>query len=455
MDKILKESIDSINNLKEYYNSQERSLYKDLDKKLSKYKYGLIIGKFFNKLIENKGNIEPSEKEKTILNDVLDNYDIKEEKDGKLSVNYRLNKSNKKYKEYELDPKKSVDKTYDLLTRSRILDESILIMLLIKYEDTISNIFRFILKKYPKIYLSDKSITYSELLSLDSGIDSIKETLVDKEIDSLMRKPISEWYRLLEEKQKVCFNIDEDTHNDFIEIYYRRNIIVHNQGIVNEVYKNNTNSETDIGDSITVYSDYLENAFIKTQIMIIATVWGLRKITDDKKQLSEDLFKYGFNSMLSKKWELAIYVFNSLLQEETNEEERLVNKINLWISKKNKYGLDSIKEEIEKLDVSSRDRRYIMAKSALLDKYDEVSMVLEEIIGKDLPAVFVEEWPLFLQYRESKQYKEFTKKHSDLFEVQGFESMDEKEQIIETLESTIESDGNNKEENSQKEIIEE
>ena len=256
-----------------------------------------------------------------------------------------------------------------------------------------------------------------------------------------MRKPISDWYKELAEKQNVELNISKEIFNDFIEIYYRRNIIVHNQGIVNEVYNKNVKNKLKKGEVVSADLEYLEKAFTTTQIVIIATIWGLRKLLDNINKIIDDLFEYGFNCMLAKKWELSIYVFESLLQEKSNESDTMTNKVNLWISKKNLNGLDSIREEIEELDVSAMEQHFKIAKSALLDNFDDVSKELDEVIGTKFPGRFVKEWPLFIQYRESIQYKKFIKKHEGLFGMKGFEKMEREEQIMQDFENK--NDGDN------------
>lgn len=69
--------------------------------------------------------------------------------------------------------------------------------------------------------------------------------------------------------------------------------------------------------------------------------------------------------------------------------------------------------------------QFFVAKHALLDEFDQVSIYLEEAIKKEIPAWCVKDWPLLNQYRESEQYALFVEKHKDLFDTNGYESANE------------------------------
>lgn len=103
-----------------------------------------------------------------------------------------------------------------------------------------------------------------------------------------------------------------------------------------------------------------------------------------------------------------------------SDADRFCNKVNYWISVKNQGRFDSIKEDIARCDVSAMCGQFKAAKYALLNEHAKVSNVLEKIIGTEIPSCYIEQWPLFIQYRESEEYKEFRDKHRDEFEELGY-----------------------------------
>lgn len=126
--------------------------------------------------------------------------------------------------------------------------------------------------------------------------------------------------------------------------------------------------------------------------------------------------------MLNAEWRLSEYIYNLMMKEkEQSDADKLCNKVNYWISVKNQGRLPSIEEEIQKLDVSATAGQFKVAKYALLDDFEKVSELLEDIIGTEIPACYVEQWPLFIQYRQSDEYKKFRNKHMEEFEKLGYQ----------------------------------
>ena len=425
MDKIitelLKNAIDSIDNLHDYYNSQKKYVKEYVVENIEKYKYGVMIDRYFWKKMVCLDEYEISEREQDEIDKIMLDYSMEEKEDG-YAVTYRLNPEID-FSGYEMDPQIAKTSFIKLIQQPTILNESMIMMLLVKYEEALSGIYRFLLEAYPQAYLSGKSITYAELVSIESNIEEIKEKFIDKEIDEFMRLPISDWYKSFETKQKAKFEFKNGDFEKFKEVYYRRNLIVHNQGIVNEIYKNSVADCTvEIGTRLEVDEEYLNNAFSFTKKILIGTIWGLRKIADDIEDLNDYLFGYGYDCMKMEKWYIAEYIYEMLITDKKQKEiDIMCEQINMWISIKNGKGLSEIRSEVEGLDVSAMQRQFSVAKYALMDDFDKVNEYLEETINKDIPAWCVDEWPLFKQYRSSSQYQDFVNSHKDLFETKGYE----------------------------------
>ncbi len=164
-----------------------------------------------------------------------------------------------------------------------ILNNSVIIMLLIRYESIISEIYKQLLIDFPGAYLNNKSITYSDLISMNSDIEEIKRNFIEEEIDEFMRKPLKEWYSTFKEKHKIHFDFGDD-FEQFREIYYRRNIVVHNQGKANSSYLNGVSEKytCEIGKLLTPTNKYLLDSIDCTRIVIVETICGLLKICSDK-----------------------------------------------------------------------------------------------------------------------------------------------------------------------------
>lgn len=173
--KILDKAINQIDILEEYYKEQYNTTIIHVKKEMDKYKYGLAIYKFLCGRIHNeeKPRCMNEFEEKFISEELI----IMEDENDKKSVQYKLKNPEKYAEKYELDPIVADRKSVSLIEQAAILNDSVIIMLIIRYEGIISKIYRELLMTFPDAYLKDKSITYSELISFNSNIEEIKKHL--------------------------------------------------------------------------------------------------------------------------------------------------------------------------------------------------------------------------------------------------------------------------------------
>lgn len=127
------------------------------------------------------------------------------------------------------------------------------------------------------------------------------------------------------------------------EIYYRRNLVVHNQSIVNDVYLSNISTTLKKGEKVEVDKEYLKMALKLTEMVVYDTFWGLKKASSEPQQLQESLFNIGFKHMLNMEWELSEHIYSLLKEEkEQSEADRICSTINYWISIKNQGRIEEI-----------------------------------------------------------------------------------------------------------------
>ena len=423
------DSIRDMEALQECYNWQYCSLDKHIKEEIRKYIYGKCLDRFLLKVVTESEEIIITEEEQKVLDSILDDYNIVELDNGEKLVQYKIKKSFNPPKDYEMNPHKARREYAKLAQQLDIQNDSAIMMLLVRYENCISGIYRFLLNNYPKAYLSNKSITYTELIECSTDIESIKAKFVEKEVDEFMRMPLSDWYKTFESKHKANFNYISEEMKAFREIYYRRNIIVHNQGIANDIYVlNSGNKNVEIGDRLIVDNRYINSAFEITVKVLIGTLWGLRKLADDKENICDELFDYGYRYLLEEKWELAKFINGLLLtDEDQSAADIMCERVNRWIAIKNLEGVGEINDEVNALDVSAMGLQFVIAKYALLDDFQKVSYYLEKAINDVLKPADIKEWPLLKQYRDSELYHEFVEKHASDFEIQGYANDDETE----------------------------
>jgi hypothetical protein len=104
----------------------------------------------------------------------------------------------------------------------------------------------------------EKQFSLDELAAFDT-VDDARNYLIEKTVESVLRGSIQDWIDFLTSKLKLSMGYLKD-HKDFlIEVTQRRNLLVHNGGVVNRIYLSNLPSDyhdaPKIGDNIHITSE--------------------------------------------------------------------------------------------------------------------------------------------------------------------------------------------------------
>ena len=109
-------------------------------------------------------------------------------------------------------------------------------------------------------------MTFADLNTFKS-IEEAREFIIEKEVESVLRKSHSEHFTYLENKIGMPLKKDLPIWKTFIEITERRNLFVHCDGIVSSQYikvcKENKCYQKDIelNERLTVKLDYFQLAY--------------------------------------------------------------------------------------------------------------------------------------------------------------------------------------------------
>jgi hypothetical protein len=110
-----------------------------------------------------------------------------------------------------------------------------IVYLVARFESYLCELLEKIYYNHPEILNSkDKNLSYEKIFE-SKKIEEITGQIIKKEIESIKNLDIKEVFLYLKKK----FNIDLtklDNVKEFYEIFYRRNIIIHNEGYENEIY---------------------------------------------------------------------------------------------------------------------------------------------------------------------------------------------------------------------------
>lgn len=298
------------------------------------------------------------------------------------------------------------------LKQTNILYSGTLMLLVVYFEETISSILLKDLLNYPRIKIENTSLKFEEIKDLGS-IEEAKKYIVEKEVEKIMKENPDEWVKYLKQKVKLKLKSYEKNEKYFNEIMARRNLIVHNDGVVNKYYLNRVGKDNiynvNIGDVLTVDSTYILKAFEvfeEITITILFEIYLNDKINSD---VVDNIFNIITNKYLFKdKYYIAEKLYKLMLDSDKVQGElRLFSQLNYWQSVKWQNSTNETVKKLEKEDYSVYKDNIYLGALALQEKYDEFFSVYNQ--QNEIGIEELSDWPIFRKVREDDRFKELIK----------------------------------------------
>ena len=284
----------------------------------------------------------------------------------------------------------------------------------------LSQLVRLIIERQPgKVFGSDRKIRISDLMSLDS-IDQVKTFVVDEEVNKISRQNMPDQIGWIESNANLdSISTGYSNWSSLCEIVERRNLFVHNDGIVNDQYLKNLksvryNDKYPEKDSMLgVGSDYYRNSVrIVDEFVVILTQIVWRKICkSDSSEIAEAdsaLNRHGFDLIERGEYDHAVRVlkFAVDLRHHSTERDRRMMLINLA----NAYKLNDDEEAslkcLDSHDWSATSEDFTICVSAVKGDIDSVVAQMRKS-GKEGAISFEQycAWPVFFHVRDDEKFK--------------------------------------------------
>jgi hypothetical protein len=229
-----------------------------------------------------------------------------------------------------------------LQSSQRLMPRNLLVALVCTYDAFFGKLLRFILEVKPGILdSSDKKLSFSELQQF-GNIDAARESIVEKEIESVLRKSHIDHFKWLENTFKTPFNKGLESWPEFVEITERRNLFVHTDGLVSSQYlqickehKCRLKEDLAVGARLGVSKSYFDSSYYtlyEIGIKLAHVIW--RKLLKDKEELEsidDNLCEVTFSLIEKRDYPIAIRVLEFFTQsnmphhEEASKRTMLIN----------------------------------------------------------------------------------------------------------------------------------
>lgn len=439
--KHIEEFNENINSLRDFVNTLDDFLSEKVSQHEKIISPILQLG-FLNTIIEKKDDWKDGEKEKiekeleeasnklselfgekiNFANDLRINIEKEEISEGEGErdnedqeegiVKHKLSLKIKSPKDVKIDEHfKNIGKMQNHINN---LYKTSFISLLSSVEWFFSQILHFYYDKHPNASgIQKKTLTLSELKTFGS-IEDAEKYLVDVKIEDILRNSFDGWINLLKSELNLNLSYINPIEKELIEFYQRRNLLVHNGGIVNSIYISKVNEVikqgVTIGTELKVEKDYLNNAISKLQIAFILIASELWKSLDKNDKTRGDVLgAIVYENLLESNWDLCESLTYFIKNDAKLEvADKLVATLNHWLSKKRKGEFEKIKKELSEADYSDKKEIFQLGLYALLeDKENFFETLPSALDSRQLNLERLEAFPIFKEMRECEEYEKF------------------------------------------------
>lgn len=299
-----------------------------------------------------------------------------------------------------------------------LIPESLFVTLISQFDAFIGDLIKIIFKAHPeKLFSSEKNIPF-KMINEFTNIDEIKGYLIEKEVESVLRESHESHFEWLENKLGIPLRSDLPIWKTYMEITERRNLLVHNNGIVSSQYLLICNkskcdvSNKSVGDKLTVSLDYFKAAYFclyELAVKLTQVTWR-HELPDDLDHAGTNLNNICYDLIHNELFDLADTLLSfatDTLKKHSDEKIKHHFLINKALSKYLAGKKDISDKILNAKDWSASGLMYQVAVNTLLENYPQVYDGMLKIgRSNEIPKHSYQAWPLFIKIREEKQFQD-------------------------------------------------
>jgi len=299
----------------------------------------------------------------------------------------------------------------------KIIPESLFVSLISQYDAFLNKLLKILFKTRPEyINNSERELSFSQLIQFET-IESAREYVIEKEVETVLRKSHSEHFDYLENKLSMPLRKDLPIWQTFIEITERRNLFVHCDGVVSNQYlKVSKENKCDIKDIKLNERLYVDLAYFKKaynclyelSTKLTHTIWR-KLIKNDIENADTSLNEICYSLLTSGQFELADILLDFACKQtkhfnDSSKNIFIVNKsLSNYLNKKE----DKAKQIISSKDWSASSDNFKLAHIIINENYDEAYELMKKIGSSGVvDKENYKTWPLFYKLRKELKFKE-------------------------------------------------
>jgi hypothetical protein len=312
------------------------------------------------------------------------------------------------------------ERAISALGGAHLLPEVMIIGLISAFDSFLSSLLRVVINKHQEIVLtSQKQITFQELLEFKS-IDDAKSTLIDREIEAVIRRSHHEQFDWMQHHLNVKLKEGLKVWSAFIEVCERRNLFTHTGGIVSNQYLKNCTehkynvSGIKVGQKLGVEPSYFKRAvdiIYEIGLKLCYVLW--RKFNEIEIETADRKFNERCMELISvRSYQLAeaLLLFSRTVPKVTDNIRRmmvvnLANAIRLQGRDDEAKKLLDTEELLDTEDWSATNDEFTICVASVRGDLNRVLELMDHL-GTRFAANQFREWPVFRRTRSDPRFIE-------------------------------------------------
>jgi hypothetical protein len=312
-----------------------------------------------------------------------------------------------------------------LVIAVNLVPNSFLVSLVSQYDSFLSELLTSIFNARPELLLgSERSLTFKELSSFGSLADA-RAFIIDKEIESVLRKSHSEqfdWmenrFKLPEDREKFTLRKDLPSWSTFVELTERRNLFAHCNGVATAQYLKICSGHgidcqsIAVGSKLDITPEYFRAAWecvFEIAVKLSQVLWR-KLLPSDGTKADHSLIDITYGLIVERKYRLAINLleFATIIQKKLSTDD-LRRRIVLNKAQAYKWMGDPQKASnvVNAEDWSSSADLFKLAVAVLRDDFDDAAKIMRRIGAEGSPTIHAyQNWPIFQEFRKTPQFRE-------------------------------------------------
>ena len=300
----------------------------------------------------------------------------------------------------------------------RLIPRHFVTALVSQYDSFLGRIIRFMFAVKPEMLnSSDKALSYTQLVSFPDLI-AARAYVVEKEIETVIRKSHDDQFAWLKERLKTPFNKDLPCWPQFIELTERRNLFVHTDGKISSQYlsvcadhKWKIPDNTKVGDQLEVSRKYFESAYrciYEIGFKLAHVIW--RRLCPDYLEQSDcNIIDVTFALIQKKEYDIAIRILDFFTEKQikhASDSNRRIMLINRAQAYRWNGDIDQCGTILDTEDWSSCDDKFKLGVATLRDDFERCYDYMRRLQhDDDFHKSFYKDWPIFQELRKQESFR--------------------------------------------------